>query len=357
MISVTAYNKRDCSTVSKNVIRFKIYTLPKVSISCTVDSICISDYAAYYVLPSNLKGYDFYQNAALKQTSASNYFSTDSLRKGDAIYAVGYDLNGCRSLPAKSEFPYIKPYPNTTIGSIADGICLDDSAKLYMLKDPSFSPVKYVWSTGSLADTIKVGPKTTTRYSLIFSTAACKNKIVDSKNLVVDLEKVTAASAGADETLCISDSIQLNASGGLFYQWNDTITLDSVNIARPYAKPRQTTTYIVIVSNQYCKAIDSVKITVDKCLENLTDPVPQIISPNEDGINDIWKINNIDYFKDNSVEIFNRWGNRVYFKSPYDNSWKGKSDKGVDLPDGTYFYVIDLKNGNKPQTGFVIIHR
>jgi gliding motility-associated-like protein len=226
-----------------------------------------------------------------------------------------------------------------------------------MNKDLTFFPVSYYWSTGSLKDTIKVGPKTTTRYSLFYSNAACKNKVIDSKKLLVDLAKVTNPSAGEDVTICIKDSIQLQASGGMFYLWNDSLSLDTINISKPYAKPSITTTYIVTVSNQFCKGTDSVKVIVDLCLENLTDPVPQIITPNQDGKNDTWVINNIDYFTNNSVEIFNRWGNRVFYETPYNNSWDGKSDRGVDLPDGTYFYVINLGNGSKPQTGYIIIHR
>ncbi len=67
-------------------------------------------------------------------------------------------------------------------------------------------------------------------------------------------------------------------------------------------------------------------------------------SPNGDGLNDGWEIENINRpeFSENHVEIFNRWGQTVWSGSGYNNSdvmWTGETDSGSALPDGTYFYV------------------
>ena len=82
-------------------------------------------------------------------------------------------------------------------------------------------------------------------------------------------------------------------------------------------------------------------------------------SPNDDGVNDNWRILGIEDFPQNRVIIFNRWGNEVYNRTGYDNSpmnsftgeWEGKV-----LPDGTYFYVIDLGDGNA-RSGYLQIAR
>jgi len=70
-------------------------------------------------------------------------------------------------------------------------------------------------------------------------------------------------------------------------------------------------------------------------------------SPNGDGVNDTWIIQNIDSpeFSDNSIEIFNRWGQLVWEASKYDNRdivWDGFSDSGVKLSDGTYYYIAKI---------------
>jgi gliding motility-associated-like protein len=83
-------------------------------------------------------------------------------------------------------------------------------------------------------------------------------------------------------------------------------------------------------------------------------------SPNGDGINDFFKILGIEDFPNNRVLIFNRWGNEVFDVEGYDNS-DAKSFKGrfgdKTLPDGTYFYVIDLGGEDGCRSGYLQIHR
>ncbi len=73
--------------------------------------------------------------------------------------------------------------------------------------------------------------------------------------------------------------------------------------------------------------------------------IPDGFSPNGDGINDLFVIVGIEYYPQNSIIIFNRWGNRIFEASPYQNTWDGTSDYGVindKLPTGTYFFLLDL---------------
>lgn len=68
------------------------------------------------------------------------------------------------------------------------------------------------------------------------------------------------------------------------------------------------------------------------------------ITPNNDGINDGWIIENIDVYPDNEVNIYNRLGNRVWQGVDYDNDnvlWKGQNLSGNILPSDTYFYVFE----------------
>lgn len=69
------------------------------------------------------------------------------------------------------------------------------------------------------------------------------------------------------------------------------------------------------------------------------------ITPNGDGKNDAWIIDNIEMFPENTVQIFNRWGNQVWSGDNYDNNevlWEGLNEQGAELPDATYFYVADV---------------
>ncbi len=80
------------------------------------------------------------------------------------------------------------------------------------------------------------------------------------------------------------------------------------------------------------------------------------ITPNGDGKNDVWIIENIEEFPYSEVWIFNRNGNQVYYQQNYLNNWDGKF-KGDDLPEGTYYFILDLGNGKAIEKGHLTIIR
>ncbi|PCH74903.1 MAG: hypothetical protein COB98_09675, partial [Flavobacteriaceae bacterium] len=86
-------------------------------------------------------------------------------------------------------------------------------------------------------------------------------------------------------------------------------------------------------------------------------------SPNGDGVNDTFHIKFIERYPNNTLTIYNRWGNLVYKKKNYDNSFEGFStgrltiNSNRKLPVGTYYYLLDLGNGTKPQTGWLYLVR
>jgi gliding motility-associated-like protein len=92
--------------------------------------------------------------------------------------------------------------------------------------------------------------------------------------------------------------------------------------------------------------------------------IPDGFSPNDDGANDKFVIPGIEAYKNNSVKIFNRWGNVVFEATGYQNQWDGTTNKAFGLlesdgrvPDGTYFYIIDLGDGSMPRSGNIYINR
>jgi gliding motility-associated-like protein len=84
--------------------------------------------------------------------------------------------------------------------------------------------------------------------------------------------------------------------------------------------------------------------------------ISNTFTPNGDGLNDTWAIKNIDGFPNSVVQIYSRYGIPVFYSMSYAVPWDGKLND-VDLPVGTYYYVIDLKNGDTPTTGWVAIIR
>lgn len=90
--------------------------------------------------------------------------------------------------------------------------------------------------------------------------------------------------------------------------------------------------------------------------------IPEVFTPNYDGVNDFFVINGIFGYLENNLKIFNRWGNLVYEADYYQNDWFGINEKGVELesgelPVGTYFYILDLGGDEEPKTGYIYLTR
>jgi gliding motility-associated-like protein len=87
--------------------------------------------------------------------------------------------------------------------------------------------------------------------------------------------------------------------------------------------------------------------------------IPEGFSPNNDGTNDLFIISNAQE-KVIALEVFNRWGNKVYKSADYKNDWAGRCTEGIyigqDLPVGTYYYIAVIDNEEK-RMGYITINR
>jgi len=102
-----------------------------------------------------------------------------------------------------------------------------------------------------------------------------------------------------------------------------------------------TTVYFVEIDiSTGCSDTLSIQVNVVDKLDDIV-VIPDVISPNGDGVNDVLIIKNIDQFPLNRVMIVNRWGDVVHESTPYNNDWSG-TYKGKPLPQGTYYYYIEL---------------
>ena len=79
-------------------------------------------------------------------------------------------------------------------------------------------------------------------------------------------------------------------------------------------------------------------------------------TPNGDGINDTWEIPYLNQYTNCILEIYATTGQMLYRSIGYPKNWDGKYN-GNDLPTGTYYYVIDPKNGRQKLSGYITILR
>ncbi|MBA3664081.1 MAG: gliding motility-associated C-terminal domain-containing protein [Bacteroidetes bacterium] len=107
-----------------------------------------------------------------------------------------------------------------------------------------------------------------------------------------------------------------------------------------------TYTVTLIVSNGLCSDTTTGIIKVNPTLVE----VPELLTPNGDNKNDVFDIKNIEYYPDNELQVFNRWGHLVYSMKGYKNEWEGSANangktSNGKLPTGTYFYLLKLNDG------------
>jgi gliding motility-associated-like protein len=142
-----------------------------------------------------------------------------------------------------------------------------------------------------------------------------------------------------------------NSASPLF-RWEPATDLSDASVLLPTLIVDHDETYTLTATGDYgCTASDFVTVKVLRKVQ-----VPNVFSPNGDGINDRWQLPNLSDYPGCTVEVFNRYGQRVFYSVGYSFSWDG-TQGGKPLPVGTYYYIITLKNGFQPLNGSVTIIR
>jgi len=181
------------------------------------------------------------------------------------------------------------------------------------------------------------------------------NGCINRKDQSLTIYPVPTVNAGPDRFVLEGGSAVLiaTASGnGLSYLWTPTTGLNNPTVLQPTSTPKDDVNYQVLVTSaDGCTASDQVFVKLLK-----TPTIPNVFTPNNDGINDRWEIKYLESYPGATIEVFNRYGSLVYRSIGYPKPWDGTYN-GKEMPAGTYYYIINPKNGRKQISGFVDIVR
>ena len=189
--------------------------------------------------------------------------------------------------------------------------------------------------------TLRAGQTVTLR---LRTTTACGQPVtVVSNGIAVQIQPPVVVNAGPDKEILAGSSVILEgtADGTYPVTWTPALglTFPDNNPLRPVAAPEVTTTYTLSAGAGGCASADEVTVTVRPVIR-----IPNAFTPNGDGRDDTWQIEFIDQYPDNTVSVFNRWGNRIFSAENYSraNEWRGDIN-GQPAPVGTYYYVVVTK--------------
>ncbi len=241
---------------------------------------------------------------------------------------------------------YISDYTPLTLAASNDtSICTGGTVTISANVANGVQPYTYLWSPGGqTSSSITVSPTVNTTYTVAV-TDSCNSPQKTEAITVYVVPPATLSAVVPDYNVCLGDTLMLSVtvtgSGGPFYYvWTTLTGNDSVQnplSQNPHVIPTGNGSYQVTVSDA-CgdQATDQFVVALADCEIY----IPNVISPNGDGMNDVFYIRNIEHYPGSRLKIFNRWGNVLLDDPDYKNTWNGKN-----APDGTYFFVLTLSDG------------
>jgi gliding motility-associated-like protein len=225
-------------------------------------------------------------------------------------------------------------------------ICLGQSVTLVSTPSGGQGGYNYNWS-GGLPPTANqtVSPNSTTEYILTLSDN-CGTPAVQDTATVIVLNSLPVITPINDIEACQDDDITIftNISGGyspFIINWSEPIPVpDSVFIQNNFqsiiANAQSGGVFVVSVTDACQKTDnDTILVVVKDCEVN----IPNIITPNGDGINDALYFKNLEEHPNSKLAVYNRWGGRIFESSNYNNAWV------PDVVDGVYYFVLTLPEG------------
>ncbi len=209
-----------------------------------------------------------------------------------------------------------------------------------------------VTSTGLFNPSIAGAGLQTIRYTYT-GTNGCVNFIEQS----VPVNPTPIADAGPDKVVLEGGVVALSpvliTGIPVAYTWSPEVGLNNPGIANVIvSSPPEDIVYtLTVTSDKGCSTSDDVLVKLLKKPD-----IPNIFSPNGDGIHDRWVISYLESYPGSIVDVYNRYGQLIFHSVGYATPWDGTIN-GKPVPVGTYYYIVDPKNGRSKMSGYVDVIR
>ena len=210
-----------------------------------------------------------------------------------------------------------------------------------------FGPYTYFWSNGEVTQHANICPGS--HWVEVTDSNGCTvRENFDINELIISLDPASAIIECDLENLDVN--LEASATGGIepysFEWWNGT-TENPINLGMSPGS----FSVIVIDDNGCVKDTSFVIATMSSIC------IPNVFTPNGDDINDTWILEDTFLYSDSEVRVYGRYGKLLFQSDGYHVAWDGTNNKGNDVPDGAYFYCIEIGHGFEQINGTVTILR
>lgn len=335
--------------------QISIYPLPTVDFIS--ENVCDGELSNFFDATTIESGsinnfdWDFGDGTNSVQQNPAKQFLNPGTYQVNLSVTSNFGCNANLTKPITIDF---MPLSNFVVNNVCDGFPINPINQSYIESGQMF----YHWTFGDNDTSILSAPNHMYENPGIFRLrllVSSENGCLDSLVRYVQVYDLPQVYAGPDQIISKGDKIQLNSIGGAISNWSPSTYLSNPSIANPVCNTPQTIDYILQSEDlNGCINSDTIKIEV---LDDFKLSPNNIITPDGNGINDTWIINNIENYSSCTVNIFDRMGTLVFSKQGYNNDWNGENIKGDILPDGTYYYVLSFEESSIVYKGSVSILR
>jgi len=366
LTATTYYRRRvtsgtgTCSTGISNVVAVRVQPLVTPTVSLAAPPVqCAGTALTFTAVVTNAGAAPTFQWFVNNVAVASGpTFTSSTLATGDQVRVEVAPTAGlCATGGATATVTVTRtptPQPTLAIAGQPDApVCLGAPLTFSIASVTNAGPAPaYQWqvngndvagATGPVftSTTLRAGQTVTLR---LRTADACGQAVtLVSNGVVVRILPPVVVNAGPDKEILAGSSVLLEgtADGTYPVTWTPMtgLTFPANNPLQPLAAPLVTTTYTLSAGVGGCASSDQVTVTVRPAVR-----IPNAFTPNGDGRDDTWQIEFIEQYPDNTVSVFNRWGNRIFSAENYSraNEWRGDIN-GQPAPVGTYYYVVVTK--------------
>ncbi len=230
------------------------------------------------------------------------------------------------------------PYPVANAGPDST-ICFGNSIQLNASGGSiySWSP-KIFLNNPNIANPVSQRPQQDIQYIVtVRDVLGCPKPVNDTMLLTV--ARILADAGPADTNVVLGQPLLLNATGSTNYEWTPNTWLNNPNIFNPISLPQESIQYVVKVSNaQGCFDTDTINVKLFKIDPDLL--VPTAFSPDNDGVNDVFRPIVIGMKSLNAFRVYNRWGQLVFSTTQVNHGWDGNF-KGAPQSAGSFVWEAE----------------